>query len=92
MEPQTLKVDVTAADIACGRNPVCEAVERAVGEAGGEMYHASVHGDRVIVRWAPGKSGDFGATLPQEALDFIEAWSAGRHVSPFAFSVTPGPA
>jgi hypothetical protein len=89
MEAKMLRIDVTATDIACGRNPVCEAVERAVGKAGGEMYHANIRGDRVIARWAPGKSGDFVATLPQEALDFVEAWSAGYHVSPFAFSVTP---
>jgi hypothetical protein len=67
-------------------------VERAVGEAGGEMYHASVHGDHVVVCWAPGRSGDLMAALPQEALDFVEAWSTWSHVSPFGFSVTFSPA
>ena len=89
MEQKTLKVEVTADDIASGRNPICPAMERAVNKAGGEMYHVIVHGGYAVARWAPGKSGDFRAALPQEARDFVEAWSARRDVSPFAFSVTP---
>ena len=89
MSNKELQIRVTAVDIDCTLNPIRSAIERAIKTDGGEMYHVSIHEDTVVAHWGPGKSGDFRAKLPQEALDFLEARNAGYHVSPIDFVLVP---
>jgi hypothetical protein len=88
MSNKELLIHVTAVDIDSS-DPIRVAIERAIEADGGEMYHADIRGDIVFAHWGPGRFGDFRAKLPQEALDFLEAWNAGYHVSPIDFVLVP---